>query len=437
MSTLAFRDHAYDQIADAVELEDETAWFALAARDGQTWTSHQLQPVAVTDYSVRLPDRLSIGSRAWVPLARLAAERQLDLLFVHTHPGGYQEFSVADDIAEADLRRDLASIAPGVELVAAVFAPSPDGLAFTARAAGGPIERVRFAGRRLHVLAHDQLNDDQVVAFDRQIRAFGKRGQRVLANLRAGVVGLGGTGSPTAQQLLRLGIGELVAVDPDIVTEPTLTRGWASRSEDLGQPKVNVINRLAHDIGFGTKLTPIAGTVTDESVARQLVELDVIFGCTDDHAGRMVLNRIAYWYNIPVIDMGVLITNPEEPRIETRITHVAPTAACLLCRGRVDPGIARSERLDSGERERLRADGYVPDIDTPQPAVIAYTTTTAGLAVSELLDRVFGLSGLEATESLLSVEAKRWSNNDRPPRPGCWCTVTEIQDRDPFLGLQW
>ena len=34
---------------------------------------------------------------------------------------------------------------------------------------------------------------------------------------------------------------------------------------------------------------------------------DVIFGCTDDHDGRLMLNRLAYFYLIRVIDMGLAI----------------------------------------------------------------------------------------------------------------------------------
>ena len=32
---------------------------------------------------------------------------------------------------------------------------------------------------------------------------------------------------------------------------------------------------------------------------------DVIFGCIDDHDGRLLLNRLVYFYLIPVIDMGL------------------------------------------------------------------------------------------------------------------------------------
>ena len=41
--------------------------------------------------------------------------------------------------------------------------------------------------------------------FDRQVRAFGADIQELLATLRIGIVGNGGTGSPVAEQLIRLG----------------------------------------------------------------------------------------------------------------------------------------------------------------------------------------------------------------------------------------
>jgi hypothetical protein len=55
--------------------------------------------------------------------------------------------------------------------------------------------------------------------FDRQIRAFGPEGQRVLRQLRVGIVGGGGTGSALFEQLVRLGVGYIVILDPDEIND--------------------------------------------------------------------------------------------------------------------------------------------------------------------------------------------------------------------------
>ena len=49
---------------------------------------------------------------------------------------------------------------------------------------------------------------------DRQVRMFGADGQHILQASRVAVVGLGGVGSLVAEYLARLGVGNLVLIDP-------------------------------------------------------------------------------------------------------------------------------------------------------------------------------------------------------------------------------
>ena len=497
-STLALRHEERAVVLEALGEKNETAWFAVCAPERSTVVCHRLQAVPESMYSERRPDRLMIDSPAWVPLARKAAKQGLGLLFAHTHPHPRHQaaFSPADDATERTLRSDLNNIAPGVELTSIVFASGADGqIEFAARSGRlpdadlRPITRLRFAGRRLHIYDNRpgngaapapngaapapslrtssgrSSNGASPDPFDRQIRTFGAEGQAALSQIRAGVVGLGGTGSATAQQLLRLGVGHLCIVDDDTVTNTSLTRGWGSRKDDIGRPKTEVIQRLAREIDLGTAVKAINDRCTEPETVKRLSALDVIFGCTDDHAGRIKLNRLAYWYNIPLIDCGVLITPADaepggRPRIESRVTWVAPGSACLLCRSRIDPGIARAESLSeavphhdyessydsfiTAAAESLseavrdeRQEGYIPALNEPQPAVIAYTTTISGMAVSELLSRMFGLGNPDATETLLKLEVPKLSRNDQKARCGCWCASDKLQHRQTLLGLSW
>ena len=74
-------------------------------------------------------------------------------------------------------------------------------------------------------------------------------------------------------------------------------------------PKVANIRKLAERIGLGCRVTGVAKPITYRSVAERLKDCDVIFGCTDDEWGRSILNRLAVYYYIPVIDMGVRIAS--------------------------------------------------------------------------------------------------------------------------------
>lgn len=286
---------------------------------------------------------------------------------------------------------------------------------------------------------------DPAPCFDRQIRSFGHDGQRVLRELRVGIVGAGGTGSALFEQLVRLGVGDIVTIDPDEINDDgsNVTRVYGSTMDDIGTAKVDIAKRHAEQIGIGTTVTAIRGTINDEATARLLIDCDVIFGCTDDNRGRVTLGRLSTWYLIPVIDMGVKITANAGSlqSIEGRITVVEPGQGCLQCRGRINLAALQSEVLTSVERTRRVEEGYAAGLDEPDPAVIAYTTATAAHAANELLHRLFALDQVTPSgELIIRFHARDIRRNTRAGRPGHWCTDTSYLGRGdvtPFLGTTW
>jgi hypothetical protein len=156
-----------------------------------------------------------------------------------------------------------------------------------------------------------------------------------------------------------------------------------------------------------------------------------------------VINRMPYWLLAPVIDAGVLVDRSADgrPDIVGRVTWVSPGAACLLCRGRIDPQIAYAEMLDPGERRALAGEGYVPDIDTPAPSVVAYTTMMGSYAVDELLRRLLDVgTDSAATESLVQISKRQIRNNRIEPTHGCFC-FDPVRwggaGHEPWLGQLW
>lgn len=131
--------------------------------------------------------------------------------------------------------------------------------------------------------------------------------------------------------------------------------------------------------------------ITKEETAKALLDADVVFGCTDDNAGRLVLSRLASYLLTPVIDCGVLLSSGRGGQlsgIDGRVTVLAPGAACLVCRNRIDLSRASAEMLAPDEHQRLADEGYAPALTGVEPAVVAYTTQVAAAAVGELLERL-------------------------------------------------
>jgi molybdopterin/thiamine biosynthesis adenylyltransferase len=434
-------------VVDSLGLGLETAAVSIARTAGDTLLVGQADLIREEEYEVRESDRLAVRSGGWYPAFR-AALRSGDVpVWIHTHPSGKALFSPADNEVDATIAGQVARVHRVTEHLSIVVAGGTKDYQVVARLCRAGLEPVNIAVRvvgnnlRLHLPFTEGLQTTDT--HDRQHRAFGPANREILAGLRVGLVGAGGTGSPTAEQLLRLGVGYLAVIDDDEVTETTPSRGYGSGLADVGLPKVEVIKRLSEQIGFGvTDVDPLNADVRDPGALDRLASCDVIFCCTDGHASRVVLNRVAYWHLIPVVDTGVLVSTSASglERVDARVSWIAPGTACLMCRGRVDTALAHAEVMDPEERKRQAGEGYVPEISSPAPAVVTYTTHVSAAAVGELFKRLFGLGDTSHSEQLLQLDVPSVRLNSVQPREGCFCAQPDRWGRgyeDPRLDLTW
>jgi hypothetical protein len=181
------------------------------------------------------------------------------------------------------------------------------------------------------------------------------------------------------------------------------------------------------------------------SIVHHLVACDIVFGCTDDNAGRLVLSRLSSYFLIPVFDCGVLLTSDQDGQltgIHGRVTTLLPGQGCLVCRNRIDLARAGAELLTPGERQRRVEEGYAPSLGRVEPAVITYTTAVASQAVSELLERLIGF-GPEPrpSEVLLLGHDREISTNALAPKEGHYCDPAAgklgLGLTDPLLEQTW
>lgn len=478
MSTrLAITEETFGDIVKALDVEQESAAViastfvvdAFTTSDSGTVDAATLLASGLTwvpddAYLDRTGFGLSIRSTGWVPAFRAAIQAAEVPVFVHTHPQGRAAFSEWDDAVDQHLATAARALgAPAYASV--VVAGTPAAPAVVARicmfdtsdsagpAGGGSkielvtVDAVRVAGASLRLfLPPDVAPNDKAEAdasvFDRQVRMLGQDGQRTLETLNLAVIGAGGTGSAVAVQLARLGIGDIRLVDDDIVTDATPTRGHGMTMADVGLPKVEVLGRHLREIGLNTRVTQVQAQLHEPEALRAIAHADVVFSCVDGHGARLILNRFAYAHLTAVIDLAVLVAPGAAGGVEIdeRVTWVAPGTACLLCRGRLDPARAYAENLDPQTRKRLAGEGYVVDIETPQPAVVTLTTLIASLGTTEFLLRLTGLGSPEATELILRPHLGDLRRNQRPPRIGCFCTdagFTGRGRRTPYLDLNW
>ena len=410
-------------------------------------------PVPEGAYVVRESDSLRVTSDGYVPALGKAETDGALPVWVHTHPtaGCSPRPSRYDDVVDGQLT-DPFRLRSGSEFYGSLILNRADrGLGFTgfieSEGSRASIDRILTVGSRIRLMWSFDAEQPPVAAqFDRNVRAFGGDVQRVLSDLRVAIVGCGGTGSAVAEQLGRLGVRRFLLVDPESLSESNVTRVYGSGAFDVGVPKTDVAKANIQRVAPDAMVECVNAMVTNETVARRLSGVDVVFGCTDDNAGRLVLSRVATFLLIPVIDSGVLLTSDDDGELNGifgRVTVLTPGSACLVCRGRVDLARAGTEMLNPDERERRVDEGYAPALGGAEPAVVAYTTAVAAAAVAELLERLVGYGGdaIVPNEILLRIHDRESSGNHQSPTEGHYCDLAAGKIgrgiTEPFLEQTW
>lgn len=430
-------------LASFVETEDGTV--RLLARK-MCW-------VPEAAYLQRGGDHLSIASGGYVPFLAEAEKLNAMALWVHTHPGIESPPRPSSHDWEVDAQiADLFRLRTGSSHYGTlIFSPRRGGLAFSGyiQSENGPqsqIERLWRVGNTLRLIHSFLVPEQQIDAsFDRNVRALGGAVQATLGDLHVGIVGCGGTGSAVAEQLVRLGVRRFSLFDPDELSGSNVTRVYGSTAADVGKAKVDVLANHLGQIAPDVQCHLIKNMITLTPAARRLCSCDVVFGCTDDNAGRLVLSRFSTYLLAPVIDCGVLVTSEASGLlrgIDGRVTTLVPGQACLVCRGRIDLARAGAELLTPNERRRREDEGYAPALGRTEPAVVTFTTLVAATAVSELLERFIGY-GPEPrpSEVLLRCHDREISTNIDTPRPRHYCDASSgkigIGITNPFLDQTW
>jgi hypothetical protein len=231
--------------------------------------------------------------------------------------------------------------------------------------------------------------------FSRQILAFGKEGQRRIADVKVGIVGLGGVGSFVAQMLVYLGVQEFVLVDDDIVEESNLNRLIGASIEDAKNrtPKVDIAKRVINSINPAAKVMQLFKNLRSEEAIDSLCQIsEIIFACVDNDSSRLILTEFAAAYNKTLIDSGTeIINNQEFQEFGGRVIVARPGDFCLLCADQIDLGIAQQELETDQEKTCKQTLGYGLGEKMPDPSVVSLNSIIAGLAVTEFLMLVTGL----------------------------------------------
>ncbi len=154
--------------------------------------------------------------------------------------------------------------------------------------------------------------------YSRQIPVIGEAGQRRLGESSILVAGAGGLGSNLVLLLASSGVGRIVIVDPDLVSESNLNR-TPFGPYDVGRPKVEALASLVAAQNPEVELEPLRKRV--EEVPME--DLDLVFDCLDNASSRLRLEASAAEAGLTLVHGGV-------EGLRGQVAHYSPSGYSLV-----------------------------------------------------------------------------------------------------------
>jgi molybdopterin-synthase adenylyltransferase len=349
----------------------------------------------------------TIDMRKLPPIYLRCELEDLELGFVHNHPSDYREFSSMDDVNEKNILYGISGCNSPASFLISLLLVNGE---WKARVRQGinpdqvvPIRHISILGESIEL--HGLLRPtDSTEALLRQEAAFGKPFNAMMKSLRVAVVGLGGTGSPTATLLARCGVGELILIDGDDLETTNMNRVRGYRATDIGKKKAVRLGKYIESLGLETKVTVIPNYVEDSGAALDAISsADIVFGCTDDAEGRDILNQAMYYYLLAFIDLGIAGFVDQDsqgvPYLRDqrgRVSCILPEyGSCLRCQRVITEEMLKYERAIKERPELLALDPatlerefYLRGGRENSPGIGPFTSATADNAVATLMNLV-------------------------------------------------
>ena len=230
--------------------------------------------------------------------------------------------------------------------------------------------------------------------YDRNVRAFGSLGQARISKTRVIQIGCGGTGWHIAQQLVGMGVIDLVLIDFDLIEQTNLNRLTAAPYSSIGEAKAKVLAKILQSMNPNIRVRYLIGSALDAEALQEIKECDIVIGAVDSDLIRFELNKLAVRYLKPYLDVGTRIFQ-EDGKITTaggQVNVIIPgQSPCLACHSQLQWKQIFYEDLEDYEQEFEVNQGYITGINVPAPAVVSINGILSSALVTEFLKLVTGL----------------------------------------------
>lgn len=361
--------------------------------------THKILPIPYDRCEIRNPGYVKWSTEMIVPLLVEAQKYKFSLITIHSHPTGFNSFSSIDDACDLDLCESFYGwVDDEGPHGSAVMLPDGSifGRVWNFDKSFTSFDSIKLVGDDLKFWTPKKKEVFEQFS-KRTLQVFGEKTTSLLKDLKIAVIGASGTGSVVIEQLFRLGVGELILVDPDIVEEKNLNRILNTKRTDAIQVKykVNVLKDFIDSAGINTKVKAFNENLyNSRQVLNEVIDCDVIFGCVDSIDGRHLINQISTFYLIPYFDVGVYLNSDGKGGIDviySVVQYLKPGGSSLLSRNFYTSEELRSAGLfrnSQSEYHHMKRIGYIADLQIDNPTVITINMQAATFCVNEFLARI-------------------------------------------------
>lgn len=360
---------------------------------------HDITLIPYNECLSRESDLLQWKTERVKPYFEKVGKKDFALLKIHSHPGGYNQFSETDDISDNEFFDSVFGWSKSEKPHASAIM-LPDGSIFGRfffyDLHHEPINKIAIIGDTIQHYSNSLTQSNDAFAL-RTIQVFGELTYQRLHTMTIGVIGCSGTGSPVIEQLVRLGVHKIILIDPDKMEFKNLNRILNTTKEDAKNsiPKVLAIKNAINKIDLGTIIESYMVNIYDDiNALKALIKCDLIFGCTDSVDGRYLLNQLSSFYLIPYIDLGVKLEADGQGGINKicgTVHYLQPRKSSLISRGiytTEDLRASSQYRKNPEEFKNLRKNAYIKNVNVDSPAVISVNMQIASHAINEFLNRI-------------------------------------------------
>ena len=137
--------------------------------------------------------------------------------------------------------------------------------------------------------------------YQRNRQTISCAGQLALLRSTVAVIGCGGLGGYVIEELARLGVGRIAAVDPDLFEEHNLNRQLLATQANLGEYKVRAAARRVGEINPAVALVPHRRSFSAENGRELLGGATVVVDALDNMKTRLELAAVCRELRIPLV----------------------------------------------------------------------------------------------------------------------------------------